>query len=613
MKTKNKYPRRDAFFLVTLSVAVLVLGGASVRDKSVTWDEPFYVGAGYYMLNTLGAPWHEYDTLLPTIAHPPMSYYLSSIPFFVYDAFGKIPAKKELFMFNQSEHAVPGVPICFECYPEKYSYRFIYGEEFKGLDLLFYSRCSTLLLLILACIYMFRFSKEHLGFETACLTTALFALNPNVLAHSALATTDIAPACFNIVSFYYFAKFMEDKNTLSSLKAGAGLGLALLSKVTSLYLVPLYIIVFIYDCVRQRREKSDGRQMGFSGLFRVVGLFALALSAATLTLNGGYLFKDITWDFTAPPQVTTTGESKALLPGLTDLGFRFPLPVPYLVQYAMQDNHLKGHDTYLNGAVVLAPGMDFRVEYWLATIGLKSPEGTIALAFIAASYYLLMFARRGAVSGAYPARVRGYLALNLLVALAFMLFIRVLIGVRLILFAFPFAYLLLGEPLKYMLSKGRAARAVTYALVALSLAPALTSNPNYISYFNYIGGGPENGYRYLSDSNVDWGQDLPALKEWMVGHGVEEINLAYFGRAKIEEHGIRYVSLPNNQKHIPTQRPAEKGCGPVAGILAISVNSYTGQYDNPQCYEWLRHMRPAGYAGYSILIFNVTEGDIQRI
>jgi len=50
-----------------------------------------------------------------------------------------------------------------------------------------------------------------------------------------------------------------------------------------------------------------------------------------------------------------------------------------------------------------------------------------------------------------------------------------------------------------------------------------------VAYFNELAGGPAGGFRYLADSNLDWGQALKPLKKWMDANGVQHINLAYFG------------------------------------------------------------------------------------
>ena len=69
--------------------------------------------------------------------------------------------------------------------------------------------------------------------------------------------------------------------------------------------------------------------------------------------------------------------------------------------------------------------------------------------------------------------------------------------------------------------------------------------PNYLTYFNEFIGGPKNGYQYLVDSNLDWGQDLIALREWQRANNVTDLHLAYFGTARPEAYGVSAQLLPS--------------------------------------------------------------------
>ncbi|MCZ7668397.1 MAG: hypothetical protein M5U34_14995 [Chloroflexi bacterium] len=57
-------------------------------------------------------------------------------------------------------------------------------------------------------------------------------------------------------------------------------------------------------------------------------------------------------------------------------------------------------------------------------------------------------------------------------------------------------------------------------------------SPHFLSYFNRLAGGPDNGWRALVDSNIDWGQDLGSLKLWLDENGVETVWLSYFGEGR---------------------------------------------------------------------------------
>lgn len=51
--------------------------------------------------------------------------------------------------------------------------------------------------------------------------------------------------------------------------------------------------------------------------------------------------------------------------------------------------------------------------------------------------------------------------------------------------------------------------------VLATIASTLRVYPHQLAYFNEAAGGPENGYKHLLHSNLDWGQDLLLVREWM--------------------------------------------------------------------------------------------------
>ena len=60
--------------------------------------------------------------------------------------------------------------------------------------------------------------------------------------------------------------------------------------------------------------------------------------------------------------------------------------------------------------------------------------------------------------------------------------------------------------------------------------------PDYLAYFNELAGGPQNGYKYLDDSNLEWGQDLKRLAayqkqypEMKVLYSWDYSNPSYYG------------------------------------------------------------------------------------
>ena len=150
---------------------------------------------------------------------------------------------------------------------------------------------------------------------------------------------------------------------------------------------------------------------------------------------------------------------------------------------------------------------------------------------------------------------------------------------------------------------------IVFILILLS---DLLIHPHYLSYFNRLAGGPENGRNILIDSNIDWGQDLRRLRDWMAENDVDQVKLGWFGTARPAYYGIAYEPLPGlggvgqpqffdawwNLPFDPAQ--------PEPGLYAISVTSlWEFPLTDKYVYAWFRARPPDARIGYSILIYEV--------
>ena len=212
--------------------------------------------------------------------------------------------------------------------------------------------------------------------------------------------------------------------------------------------------------------------------------------------------------------------------------------------------------------------------YYPAAIVLKWP--TILLALLLAS--LLMGVRR-------VCRAPGDLLVMCAFGLVFLLFAiqsKFDIGERHILPLYPFALLIAGSIWEHV-KAAKAAWELTSALrsgyravnlniiglvlvLGLNAADALRSAPDYLTYFNVLV-KPTNSWRYLTDSNLDWGQGLIALREYEQKHPDQTLRLAYFGSVNPALYGVRAVPLA----------PEERVAGTVVAGASCSVRTGAGR------------------------------------
>ena len=140
-----------------------------------------------------------------------------------------------------------------------------------------------------------------------------------------------------------------------------------------------------------------------------------------------------------------------------------------------------------------------------------------------------------------------------------------------------------------------ARRACLLAVLMWFVGGTIRTYPSYLAFFNELVGGPANGYKYLTDSNLDWGQDLKGLGAYLHRNGIAMVRLAYFGSDDPRRFGVAYEQL----------RPGE----PTTGYVAVSVTVLTGTFHYPGCeraYEWLRPFEPVAKIGYSIFVYHIS-------
>ena len=187
------------------------------------------------------------------------------------------------------------------------------------------------------------------------------------------------------------------------------------------------------------------------------------------------------------------------------------------------------------------------------------------------------------------------------------------VGFRHLLPMMPFLFIFAGKIACFMGKVPRWSRVAMIGLVAWFILSSIAVYPHYLAYFNELAGGPENGYRVLVDSNLDWGQDLKGLKAYMVEQQIDHIKLSYFGSADPAWYDIQFDYLPS----IGLRQPGPNGlwwfepgyveeCAPTTGTIAISATNLQGVlFQNQQCFAWLQQYEPIAKVGYSIFIYEI--------
>ena len=440
----------------------------------------------------------------------------------------------------------------------------------NNVDLIFFlGRSVTVALGMIFAALVFRWARQLWGIWAGVVALALFVFDPTIVAHSRLTTDDVAVSLFYFAATYGLWRYLETDRARDVLLTGVAFGLAQGCKFSALLLIPIFVIAVGLWPFLPGTTVSDRRRWLLAHAGGLLAIFAVG----GLILWAAYRFE------------------LRPLPG-------WPLPVPaaaYFEDLIWESRYFgRAGYAFLCGEIS-ATGWWY---YFLVAFALKSPLPAILL--VGATLASL---RRGID---WPR-----LTVPLLSAFSYLLSTMVVsldIGYRFFIPVIPYLYVLAGH-LAALVKRHQ--RPLLAGALAWSAAIALWIHPHYLAYFNVLAGGPNGGWRYLIDSNIDWGQDLPALRDVVERYNLGRIKLSYFGTAHPSYYGLDFEPLPTWEPTPEQGSPLTRTYyphDPAPGIYAISATHLQGVVMDPDqwdTYAWFRDKRPFAKAGYSIFLYQV--------
>ena len=128
---------------------------------------------------------------------------------------------------------------------------------------------------------------------------------------------------------------------------------------------------------------------------------------------------------------------------------------------------------------------------------------------------------------------------------------------RYIMPALPFAFIWVSKIAQAVDFKNKVVAFLGGGAFLWSVGSSLWVYPHSLSYFNELVGGPMGGHEHLLESNIDWGQDLLYLDEWLNEHPeARPLGLAYFGLCDPRVLGLIYAPPP---RHVASSSAAVSG------------------------------------------------------
>jgi len=600
--------RTNLIVLIIIAIS-LILSILSIREDSFIVDEIPHIAAGYSYLV-------KGDMRLNP-EHPPLAKDLAAIPLI----FANL--NKDVFSTKFWQEDLNG--------QWEFGRRLIFNSGNNAEQIKYLVRIPMLLFFVLSSLLIFKWGQKLYGNLGSIIALLLFSFSSTVLAHSRFVTTDV-PALFGVLlATYFFVSYLRSSTKKSLFIASLAFGIALLLKFSTFLLVPFFLILaLIYGFVKNPRP-ADGSAPWLGHKIKDA---AKTLVPTIIIFIIGFVI--IVWPVyhlhtrNYPPQ-RQRNDTVQLLSSYGNRTFAEPViwasDKPTLraaAQYGLglllvNQRAVGGNTAFFLGEVSRFGWHSyFPIVYFL-----KEPFSWWALLLIA----LVSAALRWRYAVKEWAN-RGYnFVRNNLEEFSMILWLVIYwglsvnstlnIGVRHLLPTYPFAILLVSGVIskiaksyqtKFYHKKLVAFYLLIFTLISWYIYENIKTFPYYLTYFNQAAGGPSGGYKYVVDSNLDWGQDLVRLRNFVKENNIPRIEFDYFGWADPYYYLKNSYIWSNSTKYLDAKDFKTRNQSD--GWLAVSVTFLQGSegaYDqpNPINYNWLKAYNPTVVIGNSIFIYRI--------
>ena len=546
--------------------AQMILTLVMVHRESLTFDEDNHMFAGYMM-------WHTKDYGLNP-EHPPFVKLLATVPLL----------RQALWVPE-----LTGRDFKTEAYLDGRDW--LARNDGDRNQLVFEMRVTAGLLSVALSLVIFLAARGSFGDWAAIFALVLAAFDPNVLAHSALVTTDIGVSLFFLASTWCFYRYVKHPTAKRLVVTGLVVGLLLATKHSGVMLAPILALLIARE-IAAAEKGTRAREA-----LRLTGAFCAIFLIGVLVLWSVYGFR-----YAARPaglkMSTTLGDYVAPLGThvswiINLVGRLHLLPESYLIGLVDVGRMALFYPTFVFGRNI-AHGVWW---YFPSVIAIKTTLGLLALAGLA-----VYAAATGKLKWG---REVDFLLIPALFYLAVAMVSGMNIGARHLLPFYAYLFVLAGGGAAALAASSRKWFAVCGLLLAAHVGSSLAAFPNSMAYANEAWGGPANVHKLLSDSNADWAQQLFQVKAWQERHPGEECWFAYFAYPEVnpETYGIRC-------HHLPTVDTNGGGADNVPAVIEGTVLLSAGDLSgcewpaaslNP--YNAFRSARPEEIIDHGVMIY----------
>ncbi len=617
--------RKHSTLIVSLILGTFFLLSLSLSwQEAATFDERAHIPAAYSSV--------RYGDMNLNPEHPPLLKDLAGFPLQFMDL--SFPTDSAEWQDGVNEQWTLGTKFLFKS-----------GNDADRI--IFWARIPIILVALLLGFLVYRWTKELAGTAAGLFALLLYATDPNIIAHGHYVTTDLGIAAGVFGALYLFVRFLRKPTTGNTILLGIGLGIAQLIKFSAVLLYPYFgLVILLYALSRSKPDTEKDSKALF--LLRDLARLFLRYAGATL-LSFALIWLVYVPNTIHEPATKMIETARDFFPLQNDAshfaietvstfsGSTLGKPVAqYLLGlFKVFSRVAGGNARFFLGTI----SSDASPWYFPVVFLLKETLPVLFLLSFGAVYTLFRMVRAfgdrtvrspwNVVAHSVRSHIAQYAMFGFVLLYGFVSVTGNLnIGFRHLFPILPILYVLIAKTVFDFARRGgfqseHATRAAIAGLAFWIFSVPVLAYPSYLSYFNEAAGGPGEGYRYVTDSNYDWGQDLKRLATFVeefdackAGSAssdtcekyadilryppIDELRMAYFGGADPTYYlGDRYVEWY-----------ADWGRRP--GWHAISVNFWQESLyrDNPEHKETYQWIIDGGYpmawrAGDSIFVYYI--------
>jgi len=566
-------PRLVGVCVAALLALYAALAYSAAWHKGPSFDEEEQIAAGYDM-------WVRHDFRMET-ANGDLVKRWATLPLLV--SRPHLPPTTDR-RWREGEPYVVGYEFFFQC-----------GNAAESL--LRQCRAMMVLLGMGTGLLVFWMSRTIFGNAGGLVSLAIFTLSPHMLAFGAMVATAMTLLPSLLAATWCTWRLMH-RVTWGRLTASlVAAGLLVLAKLTAIVVLPIVVVLM---AVKLWRGRPLEWQLGARRLIRSRwaqgGIFG-GLTLLHALAGWAFIWAQYDFRYAASPDPSDPGIIMRVRPYSDE---RDPT-VRAVLRWANETHFLP--QGFIHGTRWLLGSNDTREAFmhgewtaggWLSffpyTLWVKTTPYLMVLLLAGGigCWWRGRSARREAPTGANGGVAPG-LNVSLYDLTPFITIIVVYLGVALaqdlnighrhILPIYPAIHVLAGAAGCLWAQRVRWPRfVIVLALLAHAVDTGCTY-PDFLAYFSPLVGGPSQGYKMLVDSSLDWGMDLPGLKQWLDRNNPgnrEPVFLAYFGTDSPGHYGIQCRRLPGFFEWRPREVYAlEPGIYAISATLLQSLYTYT--------------------------------------